>query len=241
MTLADAGMAWTVASVQVGVPQPIDTSRGTVDSSIVRRAVDGRVAVDREGVAGNAQANLVNHGGPDKAVCVYVVRHLDHWAGRLARELVGGAFGENLTIDGPDEAHACIGDTYRVGTALLQVSQPRQPCYKLSAVLGEERLVAWIVEHGSTGYYFRVVEAGEVWAGAGRVFNINSIAESSPYENKRKTSCDLVPDNVMRASVGQRRMTSREKATASPHCSAATLPGRPSNRCTASMPSSSQT
>mgnify|MGYP003338715382 FL=1 len=106
MTLADAGMAWTVGSVQVGVPQPIDTSRGTVDSSIVRRAVDGRVAVDREGVAGNAQANLVNHGGPDKAVCVYVVRHLAHWAGRLGRELAGGAFGENLSIDGPDEAHA---------------------------------------------------------------------------------------------------------------------------------------
>lgn len=166
MTSGDAGMAWSVASVQVGVPQSLDTSRGTVDSSIVRRRVDGRVAVDREGVAGNAQANLVNHGGPDKAVCVYVVRHLDHWAGRLGRELVGGAFGENLTIDGPDEAQACIGDTYRVGTALVQVSQPRQPCYKLSAVLGEERLVAWIVEHGSTGYYFRVLEAGEVWAGA---------------------------------------------------------------------------
>ena len=63
-------------------------------------------------------------------------------------------------------SEACIGDTFRVGTALVQVSQPRQPCFKLSAVLGEARLIAWIVEHGSTGYYFRVLEAGEVWAGA---------------------------------------------------------------------------
>ena len=162
----DGAGGWTVASVQVGVPQPLETPQGTVASSIVRRVVGGRVAVDAEGVAGNAQANLVNHGGPDKAVCVYVSKHRTYWASRLGRDLAPGAFGENLSLDGPDEDEACIGDTFRVGTALVQVSQPRQPCFKLSAVLGEARLIAWIVEHGSTGYYFRVLEAGEVWAGA---------------------------------------------------------------------------
>ena len=158
-----------VTSVQVGIPEPLETSRGVVPSSICRRVLSGRVPVTRLGLAGNEQADLVNHGGADKAVCVYFSHHYFHWESRLGFALTQGAFGENLTMSGFDETTVCIGDVMTVGTVRVEVSQPRQPCYKLASRHGEKHLATWMIEHGSTGFYFRVLSAGEVWAGAGVV------------------------------------------------------------------------
>lgn len=155
-----------VTSVQVGIPEPLETSRGVVPSSICRRVLSGRVPVTRLGLAGNEQADLVNHGGADKAVCVYFSHHYAHWESRLGFGLTQGAFGENLTMSGFDETTICIGDVMTVGTVRVEVSQPRQPCYKLASRHGEKQLATWIIDHGSTGFYFRVLSAGEVWAGA---------------------------------------------------------------------------
>ena len=155
-----------VTSVQVGTPEPLETSRGVVSSSICRRVLSGRVPVTSLGLLGNEQADLVNHGGADKVVCVYFTDHYAHWESRLGVALPQGAFGENLTMSGFDETTVCIGDVMTVGTVRVEVSQPRQPCYKLASRHGEKQLATWIIDHGSTGFYFRVLSAGEVWAGA---------------------------------------------------------------------------
>lgn len=155
-----------VTSVQIGTPEPLETSRGMVPSSIGRRVLSGKIAVTNLGLVGNEQADLVNHGGADKAVCVYFTHHYAHWESRLGTALPPGAFGENLTISGFGEATVCIGDVMTVGTVCVEVSQPRQPCYKLASRHGEKHLATWIIDHGSTGFYCRVLSPGDVWAGA---------------------------------------------------------------------------
>lgn len=117
------------------------------------------------GFAGDGQADTVNHGGPDKAVCVYSFDHYAHWEQTLGRALQLGAFSENLTISELSEAAACIGDIFRAGEALVQVSQPRMPCAKLAGKHGEPELVKWVSDTNFTGFYLRVLEEGPVAAG----------------------------------------------------------------------------
>lgn len=156
----------SVVSVLVGTPQDLQTTRGVVSSSISRGVIPGRVAVGREGVAGNEQGDTVNHGGDDKAICVYLRHQQQYWEVRLGRILPAGSFGENLLIAGLDEGSVCIGDIFSIGTVRVQVSQPRQPCYKLAAHHGVKQLADWVIAHGSTGFYFRVLDGGEIWADA---------------------------------------------------------------------------
>jgi MOSC domain-containing protein YiiM len=117
------------------------------------------------GLAGDVQADLRVHGGPDKAVCVYPTEHLAHWSERLGRRLAPGAFGENFSLVDLLEGDVCLGDVYRVGSALVQVSQPRQPCYKLATRNGEPAFALWVQESGRTGFYFRCLEPGQVQVG----------------------------------------------------------------------------
>jgi MOSC domain-containing protein YiiM len=117
------------------------------------------------GFEGDGQGDTVNHGGADKAVCVYSLDYYGHWERTLQRPLPPGSFSENLTILGLDDAAACIGDVYRAGGALLQVAQPRMPCAKLAAKLGEPQLVKWIADANYTGFYMRVLEEGPVARG----------------------------------------------------------------------------
>ncbi len=121
--------------------------------------------MSRTGLEGDAQADLKNHGGPEKAVCVYPLEHYPHWITRLGQELRPGAFGENFSTEGLLEQEVCIGDVYRVGSTVVQVSQPRQPCFKLAARHGVKELALWVQEAGLTGFYFRCLEPGEVRAG----------------------------------------------------------------------------
>ena len=118
------------------------------------------------GIEGDGQADLVNHGGVDKAICVYPLAHYPHWQEMIGRELSPAAFGENFTVDGLTEADVCIGDTWRVGEdVLVQVSQPRQPCWKLARRWQRKTLALEVQESGKTGWYFRVLEEGTVQAG----------------------------------------------------------------------------
>ncbi len=117
------------------------------------------------GFDGDGQADLVNHGGPDKAVCAYSLDHYPHWERLLERPLTPGAFSENLTVLGLDERTLCIGDILAAGDALLQVCQPRMPCAKLAAKLGEPQMVKWIAEANYTGCYLRVLAEGQVTRG----------------------------------------------------------------------------
>jgi MOSC domain-containing protein YiiM len=155
-----------VRSVNVGLPRPLATGRGEVASGIVKAPVAGRVRVHRLGVTGDGQADPTVHGGPDKAVYVYSGDHYPLWAGELGRADLGpGFFGENLTVDGMRESDVRIGDIYCIGSAAVQVTQPRTPCFKLAARVGLPDFAATFLASGRSGFYVRVLEEGEVGAG----------------------------------------------------------------------------
>jgi MOSC domain-containing protein YiiM len=118
------------------------------------------------GFEGDGQADLENHGSPDQAVLAFDADHYPDWEARLGRPLAPGAFSENLTVTGAAETALCVGDIVQTGDVIMQVTQPRQPCYKLAHKLGEPRLVDWIIAAGQGGVYFRVLAEGRVAAGA---------------------------------------------------------------------------
>lgn len=159
-------MTARVRSLQVGGPKPLAYRDGQIVTAFARTATTGPVALGAEGLAGDEVADKVNHGGPDKAVCAYPAEHYPYWAERLDRELPAAAFGENFTTEGLLEQELRIGDVFRVGGALVQVSQPRSPCYKIAARHGVKQLTAWVQQTGRTGFYFRVLEPGEVETGS---------------------------------------------------------------------------
>lgn len=138
-------------------------------SAIDKRARTGRIACGALGVDGDEQGDLRVHGGPDKAVHHYPSEHYAAWRAEIgAHPLLDApaAFGENLHTRGLTEADVCLGDRYRVGEALLEVSQARQPCWKLNERFGRPDMAAQVQRTGRTGWYSRVLEAGAVWAGA---------------------------------------------------------------------------
>ncbi len=163
-------------SIQVGLPKTLGTpdASDTMDqewtTGFFKEAVSGPVWAATTDLAGDGQADLRVHGGPDKAINVYPFEHYAFWLNDLAyKELPNGAFGENFTVAGLLETEACIGDIFEVGDALLQISQPRQPCWKLARRWRVEDLVARVVRTGKTGWYFRVLREGNVQAGAALV------------------------------------------------------------------------
>ena len=152
-------------SVNVGRPRPVDTGARTIVTAIWKTPVDGRVAVRGVNVDGDDQADRSVHGGPDKAVYAYAIEETRAWESELGRELGPGAFGENLTIEGVDVSGALVGERWRVGTALLEVVQPRFPCFKLGLRMGDPRFVKRFGQASRPGAYLRIVEEGELGAG----------------------------------------------------------------------------
>lgn len=115
---------------------------------------------------GDEQGNTVAHGGVDKAACVYAAEHYDYWEKEINRKLPSAAFGENFTVSGLTENIARIGDIFRWGEAVVQISQPRQPCFKLAARYGIKQLPLLVRENGYSGFYLRVLEEGNVAPGS---------------------------------------------------------------------------
>ncbi|MEZ6131239.1 MAG: MOSC domain-containing protein [Planctomycetaceae bacterium] len=126
----------------------------------------GRIQLRALNFVGDGQADLKHHGGPDKAVCVYPTSHYPNWQDELGIKLAGGGFGENLTVAELTEASVCIGDVWQIRDARVQVSQPRQPCWKLSRWWDIEDLAVRVQQTSRTGWYLRVLEEGDVEAGA---------------------------------------------------------------------------
>lgn len=155
-----------IASVNVGMPAELATRDGVVMSGIVKRPVEGPVRAGRTNLEGDGQADLRVHGGPDMAVYAYPAEHYAFWADELGRDdLPPGFFGENLTVEGLAEDEVRIGDRFRAGTALFEVSQPRLPCFKLAARSGAPAIARPMLKSGRTGWYLRVIEEGVVEAG----------------------------------------------------------------------------
>ncbi|WCK52714.1 MOSC domain-containing protein [Aneurinibacillus sp. Ricciae_BoGa-3] len=152
----------SIISVNIGMPKVIRYADREVSTAIFKERVDTGALLTRTGFLGDKQGDLKNHGGLDKAACVHAFEHYPYWQEELKLKLAPGAFGENLTIAGMPEEAVCIGDLYQIGEAVVQVSQPRQPCYKINIRLDAQNMPARIEEHGSTGYYLRVIEEGKI-------------------------------------------------------------------------------
>ncbi len=153
-------------SVNVSLPRQVTHRGRTYLTSIFKQPAVGRVMARRTNLDGDGQGNLVFHGGPHMAVYVYSLDHYIHWAGELgAGELALGYFGENLTVEGMMEDEVRIGDSFRIGDALFQVSEPRTPCHKLAMRTGRANFPRAFLASLRVGFYFRVLEEGAVGAG----------------------------------------------------------------------------
>ncbi|WDM22665.1 MOSC domain-containing protein [Paenibacillus polymyxa] len=149
-----------ILSLNVGMPKQIQFNQKDVSTGIFKSATDEYLYLSYLNFEGDGQGDLVHHGGKEKAVCVYPYEHYPFWENELRRPLDYGAFGENLTIKGLLESEVCIGDVFKLGKAIVQVSQPRQPCYKLSIKYGVPDMPLKVQQTGHTGFYFRVLEEG---------------------------------------------------------------------------------
>jgi ferredoxin-NADP reductase/MOSC domain-containing protein YiiM len=153
-------------SVNVGLPRDVTWQGRTVHTGIWKAPVEGPRMVRRLNIEGDGQGDLAGHGGERRAVYVYQMDSYRYWQNQLGRnDFVYGQFGENFTVDGLSDEEVCIGDRYRIGGALFEVTQPRVTCYRLGIRLNEPEMAALLVKHGRPGFYFRVLDEGKVEAG----------------------------------------------------------------------------
>src|SRR5271169_1936966 len=153
-------------SVNVGLPRDVTWNGKTVRTSVWKSPVDGRRMVRRLDIDGDAQADLAGHGGEQRAVFVYQMDSYHYWERFLSRsDFTFGQFGENFTVEGLSDDEVCIGGRYRIGNALFEVTQPRVTGYRVGIRMNEPRMPALLVEHHRPGFYFRVLEEGEVGRG----------------------------------------------------------------------------
>jgi ferredoxin-NADP reductase/MOSC domain-containing protein YiiM len=153
-------------SVNVGLPRDVTWQGKTVHTGIWKAPVEGPRMVRRLNIDGDGQGDKAGHGGEHRAVFVYQFDSYQYWQSQLGRaSLAYGQFGENFTVEGLADTEVCIGDRYRIGGALFEVTQPRVTCYRVGIRMNEPEMAALLVKHGRPGFYFRVIEEGEVEAG----------------------------------------------------------------------------
>ena len=153
-------------SVNVGFPRDVTWNGRTVRTAVWKSPVDGRRMVRKFDIDGDAQADLAGHGGEHRAVFVYQMDSYHYWERFLGRkDFTFGQFGENFTVEGLPDDEVCIGDRYRIGNAIFEVTQPRLTCYRVGIRMNEPRMAALLVAHRRPGFYFRVLQEGEVGAG----------------------------------------------------------------------------
>jgi ferredoxin-NADP reductase/MOSC domain-containing protein YiiM/ferredoxin len=164
--VAVAAAAGRLLSVNVGLPRDVEWEGRTVRTAIWKDPVQGRRRVRRLNVDGDGQGDVRGHGGVNRAVFVYQIESYRYWQEHLGRDdFAYGQFGENFTVEGLADDEACIGDRYRIGSALFEVSQPRVTCYRVGIRTGEPQMPSLLVAHHRPGFYLRVLEEGDVQAG----------------------------------------------------------------------------
>jgi ferredoxin-NADP reductase/MOSC domain-containing protein YiiM/ferredoxin len=160
------GSAGRLVSVNVGMPRDVSWRGRTVFTGVFKDPITGPRRVRRLNIDGDGQGDLGGHGGEQRAVFVYQLDSYRYWERELGRTgLVPGQFGENFTVDGLADAEVCIGDRYAIGTAVFEVTQPRVTCYRVGIRMEDPRIPALLVSHRRPGFYFRVIEEGDVEAG----------------------------------------------------------------------------
>lgn len=162
---ADIAMRHEVLALCAGSSVPF---RGDEQSAIAKQPLSGKVTITRLGLAGDEQADPVHHGGPDMALHHYPLDHHAYWRGQLGDHpllALPGAFGTNLSVLGLTEGDVFLGDRFRLGTALVEACQPRQPCWKIEHRFGEKKMVKRIMATGRCGWFYRVIEEGTCQAG----------------------------------------------------------------------------
>ena len=156
----------SLVSINVGLPRDVEWQGKLVHTAIWKRPVPGRVMVHRLNIDGDGQGDLAGHGGEHRAVMVYQLDSYRYWEDHLQRnDLEHGQFGENLTVDGLPDDEVCIGDRYRIGSAVFEVTQPRVTCYRVGIRMNNSQMPTLLVSHRRPGFYFRVIEEGEIGAG----------------------------------------------------------------------------
>ena len=153
-------------SINVGLPGDVPWKGAQVHTAIWKQPVQGRIAIRRLNIEGDGQGDLAGHGGEHRAVMVYQMDSYRYWEAQLARkDFSFGQFGENFTVEGLADDVVCVGDRYRIGSALFEVTQPRVTCYRVGIRMAEPAMAALLVSHRRPGFYFRVLEEGEAGAG----------------------------------------------------------------------------
>ena len=153
-------------AVSVGLPRDVTWNGKMVRTSVWKSPVDGRRMARKLDIDGDAQADLAGHGGEQRAVFVYQMDSYHYWERFLGRsDFTFGQFGENFTVEGLPDNEVCMGDRYRIGDAIFEVSQPRVTCYRVGIRMNEPRMPALLVAQHRPGFYFRVLQEGEVGAG----------------------------------------------------------------------------
>jgi MOSC domain-containing protein YiiM len=197
-------------SINVSKPKPIFFQGRNVLTGIFKQPVEGQLHVARLNIEGDQQADLSVHGGPHQAVYVYPFEHYAAWQEELGRDdFAFGQFGENFTVTGMLESQVCIGDVFRVGSALFQVTQPRVPCFKLATKIRLTDFPRLFMASARTGFYLRVMEEGDVGAG-------------DPIVQEGKSSLGVTVESVFRLAYFDRENVIRLKEAV---CLASLSPG----------------
>lgn len=155
-------MDYEIISLNIGQPKMIELQGKRVITAFIKEAVKGKVWLSKEGFHGDSQADKKNHGGVDKALLMYPIEHYQYWEDKYQRKFSVPSFGENVTIKGLTEDLVKIGDECQLGDAIIQVSQSRQPCFKIAGIHNLKDITALVTRTGYVGYYFRVLKEGYV-------------------------------------------------------------------------------
>ncbi len=166
-----------VESLNIGLPKKETFHGKEIITGICKRPVSVSLHLGKLGFEGDGVGDTKNHGGPDKAICVYSLDHYPFWEETLGITLPAAAFGENLSVSNLKEDEVCIGDVFQLGTATVQITQPRQPCKTLADRYGRTDLIKFVIDSGFSGFYFRVLQEGIVEMGTPLV-----LRERDPHE-----------------------------------------------------------
>jgi MOSC domain-containing protein YiiM len=201
-----------IVSLNVGLPRRVLDHDREVTTSIFKSPVPGPAVLRRLNLDGDRQSDLNVHGGKNKAVYAYASEHYDYWHDQLPEaDLTWGNFGENLTTEGLREQDASIGDVYRMGGALVKVTQPRMPCYKLGIRFGRDDMVKRFLASGRSGIYFSVVEEGLVYFGGQP-----RVCLFSRQRGSRSSHCERANSSAWPAPGLRRRARADRSVSASP-------------------------